>query len=205
MKKKLALLAALLLASLVILSGCSADRESGENATLNVVIAAPYVPEESKTALEKELQEAFPALNTAEGKFNVQAVSTGDAKTDPGSTVAGMARMGGMIASGEIELLLCDAENARRYGEQGEAYLPLSQLFPEAEQEALAITPATVALVDEEGKATGEESAPCGVNLAGREGLESLLGLKGLSAYVVVGSPHQDNARLVIEHLLKLQ
>ena len=47
------------------------------------------------------------------------------------------------MMSGEIELMICDSDNARRLGDNGETYVPLNELFTEEEIVELGIVPAS--------------------------------------------------------------
>lgn len=193
-------LVALLLAVLVAATGCSAGSDTS-SASLQVAVAATYVSEEATTALEADLKAAFPALNTEEASMVISGISTGDSEKDPETTMAGMARMMGMMASGEIELLICDSDNARRYGDGGEAYVPISDLFTDDELAALGLTAVSVPLLDEEGNPTGEMSGACGIDLSSCTALTQSIYKTDIAAYVLVNTTNVENAKAVIKHL----
>ena len=201
MNRFVALLAVAML--LLALTGCSSPEQSGSSsATLNLAVVAPTVLSDAEPVFETAVREAFPDLNTDGAKMNIQYVSMGDPNVDPMFAMGGMTRVMGMLTAGEIELLICDPDNARRYAEGGKAYTPLDVLFSAEEQAELGIVPASVELVDQEGNLTGEMSAPCGVDLSGCEFLRSTFKLSNLGAYVIVDSPNTENARAVIRYLL---
>lgn len=203
MKKRILALVMLLVMALMM-TGCSSGDQAG-NASLQVVVLAPYVQEEKVQALMDALNAALPQLTTDTAHLVMNSISAGYSDTDPYSTMAAVTRMGGMLAGHEIDLLICDAENAQRYGESGESFVPLAELFTEEEIAALGIIPATVPVLDGDGNPTGDRSAPCGVDLSGNTALETLLGQKGMSAYVIIDTANLDNARAALQYLNGLQ
>ena len=67
MKKCILALMCVLALGLGLMTGCSGGEDKDKtNATLRVVLAAPYVMEEQTQALEKLLNDALPQLTTAE-------------------------------------------------------------------------------------------------------------------------------------------
>ncbi|MBQ8654281.1 MAG: hypothetical protein IJ507_05015 [Clostridia bacterium] len=191
---------------LLLLTGCSGGgaQQSGKT-SVRVVLALPYVADGAEDALEKSIADALPELNTADAKLNVAAVSTGDPEKDPYGTMAGVAQMGGMFSSKEVEILICKSDDARRYGDNGEAYIPLSQLFTDAELAEMGVSGTGVGMTDENGNPTGETSVPCGIDLSGCKALEKLVTAKDLGVYVVQGTPNVENAKAVIRHLAGLK
>lgn len=202
MKKRLTLIAMMLLAAL-LLTGCA--KEEKPAASLYVNIIDTYVFDESREALEKELTSALPALNTAEAPLSVVAISSGDTEKDPMGAVAGMTQIAGLMATGEMELMICDSENARRHGDNGGSYIPLDELFTKEEQTALGIVPMCIPMSNDDGELTGEMSIPCGIDLSGCTRLTEMLHTSDVGAYVLVSSQHVDNAKTVIQHLLTMK
>lgn len=202
MKKRLILVAIMLLAAL-LLTGCA--KEDKPAASLYVNVIDTYVFDESRAELEKELTAALPALNTAEAPLSVVAISSGDTEKDPMGAMAGMTQIAGLMATGEMELILCDGENARRHGSNGGSYIPLDELFTKEERAELGITGLCIPLSNDDGELTGEVSIPCGIDLSGCTRLTEMLKSTDVGAYVLVNSKHADNAKLVIRHLLTMK
>lgn len=202
MKKKL-LAAVMLLCAALLLTGCAKEEKADVSLYVNVI--DNYVLDDARAALETELTAALPALNTADARLSVLAISSGDSESDPMGTMAGMTQIAGLIASSEMELIICDSENAKRHGDNGENFILLDQLFTAEEQSILGIVPMRLPLTDDEGNASGEMSAPCGVDLSGCTRLTELLGTTDVGAYVIVSTKHVDNAKTVIEHLLTMK
>ena len=203
MKKRVLSVLSLLLIAMLALTGCSSGgKNAASNVTLHVAVVAPTVLSDAEPVFETAVRGAFPDLNTDSAKMSIQFVSLGDPNVDPMFAMGGMARITGMLTAGEIELLICDPDNARRYGEGGSAYLPLDALFTVEEQAELGIVPASVELVGEEGNLTGEMSAPCGVDLSDCEFLRNTFKMNNLGAYVISNAPNAENAKAVIRYLL---
>lgn len=159
---------------------------------LHVTALARYVDESKVEALGKLLSEKV------EGDLVFQSVSSGDPDSDPMGTMAGMAKVGGMFASGEIEVLICDKENAQRYGAgDPELFAALDTLFTQDEINALKGEAVSIERTDDEGNPTGETSAPCGVNLSGNEALVNALGLQDVNIFIVSNAKNMDLAKQV--------
>jgi len=202
MKKRLNLFA-LLLAAVLLLTGCAKEEKPAASLYVNVIDT--YVFDESREGLEKELTSALPGLNTQEATLSVTAISSGDTEKDPMGAMAGMAQIASLMATGEMELILADGENARRHGDNGGSYIPLDELFTQEEQLALDMVPLSIPLSDDDGNLTGELSAPCGIDLSGCTRLTDMLNSADVGAYVLVNSKHVDNAKQVIRHLLTMK
>ena len=202
MKKRLILIVMMLLAAL-LLTGCAKEEE--KTASLYVNVIDTFVFDESREALDKELPDALPALNTTEAPLSVVAISSGDTEKDPMGAMAGMTQIAGLMATGEMELILADAENARRHGDNGGSYIPLDELFTKEEQTVLGIVPLCIPVSNDDGEFTGEMSIPCGIDLSGCVRLTEMLHSTDVGAYVLVSSKHVDNAKTVIQHLLTMK
>ena len=159
---------------------------------LHVTTVARYVDDGKVEALGKLLSEKVG------GNLIFASVSSGDPDSDPMGTMAGMSRIGAMFASGEIEVLLCDKENAQRYGSgDPELFVALDTLLTQEEIGALKGEPVSIELSDDEGAPTGEKSAPCGVNLSGNAALVNALGLQDVNVFVVSNAKNMDLAKQV--------
>lgn len=193
-------LAMLLVLLAVTLCGCSSSKDQ-ENASVQIAIASMYVPYELPETVDAKLREELPELY-AEGKISViNGISMGDSESDPETTMAGMTRMMGMLASGEIDLMICDSVTAKRYADSGRGFIPVSELFAEEEITALNLKTVMVPVLDDEGNETGEMSAPCGIDLSACTLLTQTLYKTDVAAYVIVDSSNLDNAKAVITYL----
>ena len=195
-KRILALAMAALLA--LTLTGCSSGGGSGKkeaaSATLNVVVAAPYVDDGMLTGLKEEL-----AKVDGGSEIVVTGVTMSDSEKDPMGFMAGMARLSGSIAAKEVDILITDADNARRMGDNGEGYLPINDTFTAGEIEKFTSGLACVSIVGEDGEITDEVSAPCGVRLS--ENASALASLKNMQMFILANTQNADAAKKVFTHL----
>ena len=195
-KRILALAMAALLA--LTLTGCSSGGGSGKkeaaSATLNVVVAAPYVDDGMLTGLKEELAKVDEG-----SEIVVTGVTMSDSEKDPMGFMAGMARLSGSIAAKEVDILITDADNARRMGDNGECYLPINDTFTAGEIEKFTSGLACVSIVGEDGEITDEVSAPCGVRLG--ENASALASLKNMQMFILANTQNTDAAKKVFAHL----
>jgi len=183
-------------------TGCSSSDEKAPAASLHVVFAAPFATEDAANALRDTLIASAPELDSEAAPLSVTFVSTGDTEKDPIGSMAGMTQLSAKSMSDELELLICDADNARRHGDNGETFVPLSELFTEAELTELEIAPATLPIIDESGNLTDERTEACGVDLSGCTEIVRILGIPDPGAYVIVDTPNIENAKTAIRTLL---
>ena len=206
MKRAISLIC-LMMAIVLMMTGCSSGSDPAASASVKIAVAAPYVLEGAADEFKATLEQGLPELNTEEKKSLVQAVNTGDTQSDPMGAMAGMTKITTMIMGKEIEIMICDADNAQRHGEGGSTYMLLDELFTAEEQTELGMEPLTVAKVDEDGNTTGERSEAVGISLAGCEGVKSIFKMSDLGLYVV-GTPETEanieNIRAAIRFILSM-
>lgn len=191
---------------LATLTGCSTSSEekAAQSTSLHVTLAMPLATEQDAEVLKEALLAGAPELNSESLPLSVAYIATGDTENDPYGAMAGLTQVTAGLMSGEIELMICDSDNARRHGDNGETYIPLNELFTEEEIAELGIVPAAVQTVDETGNLTEEHSEPCGVDLSGNAALVKMLGIHDPGAYVIVDSPNLENAKIAIKALLSM-
>ena len=198
--RKKGLLCLLLAAALLALTGCSSGedkKEAAENTPLYVVVAATYVDDPMLEGLREELGKV-----TAAPDIVVSGVSMGDTEKDPMGAMAGMTQLGGRMASKEIDVLITDADIARRFGDNGEAYLPINDTFESGDIERFSAGLACVAIVNDEGEVTDEVSAPCGARLS--ENASALTGLAEMQMFIPANTKKTEMAKAVFTHLATL-
>ena len=191
---------AVLIVLMFTLCGCSSGTNQ-ESGSLQLAIASMYVPDGLADSLETGLKAEKPELYFEERGVVINAISTGDSEKDPEMAMAGMTKIMAMMTSGEIELFICDSENARRFAESGENYIPISDLYSEEEITALNLQTVSVPVFDEDGNETGEMSTPCGIDLSTCTLLTENMYRSDMAAYVFVNSTNVDQAKAVIEYL----
>lgn len=204
MNKRIASVLSLVLVLTLVMTGCSSG--SSKTVSLGVAVAAMYVDDAKLTLLKDDLTAAFPDMNNEETAMSIQSIPTGDPEGDPMSAMAGMTKISAMMAAGEIDILICDPDNARRHGDNGETYVALDQLFTEEEIAELGITGVTLPVVDEEtSELTGEQTHAVGVDLSGNAKINELFLIDSPAAYVIVSTKNLENAREVIKYLLTME
>lgn len=206
MRSRFVSIALVLVMLLTMLTGCStsSNEETAQTTSLHVVLAMPLATSEDADALKEALISAAPDLDSEALPLSVSSIATGDTENDPTGAVAGMTQVTTRMMTGEIELMICDSDNARRHGDNGETYVPLSELFTDEEIAELGIVPATVEIIGDAGTITNERSEPCGVDLSGNASLVKMLGISDPGAYVIIDSPNLENAKTAIKALLSM-
>ena len=206
MRNRIVPIAAVLVLCVLMLTGCSSSGEKEEaSSSLYVTMINTHVPMEAAETLQATLEQELPELISAGNGLIVNSVSSGDTEKDPMGAMAGMTQIAAMMSSGEMELVLMDSTNARRHGDNGSIYVPLDELFTAEEQAALNMVPVTLPMMDDEGSLTGETTAPCGVDLSGCSKITQLMYTNDVAAYVLIDSPHMEQAKDVIRWLLSAE
>jgi hypothetical protein len=200
---KIQTIALLLVAIAIGITGCTSSDEN-DSVSLNVVLASTFVDEERAESFASVLNEALPAYSDDTKSISVTGISSGDASTDPFSVMAGTTRIGGLMASREIELWISDSENALRYADDGENYVTLDSLFTEEELSSFTGTLVRIPKLDDEGNATGEFSEYCGVDLSGNGAVRDLTGIADPQMFIITGSPNMDAAKAAFLYLATL-
>ena len=199
MKRVLSLIS-LTLAALLMLTGCSSGGK--ESYSVKIAAAVPYVLEGAQDKLQAALNEGLPSLTADGQKMLIQTVNTGDTKADPMSAMAGMSKVTTMFLGKEIEILICDADNAQRHGEGGETYMTLEKLFTPDEQADMGIEALSVLKTD------GAPSAACGISLADCEGIRNIFKMSDLGLYVIdtpETEANLENIRTAVRYILSME
>ena len=199
--RKIISLCAMVMMVVLALTGCS---NSAPTHSAKVVVIAPRILEEYQTAFDSALREGLPELNTEESKLLIQCISAGDTSVDAMTAAAGASKVMMLFTANEIEIMICDADSAFRYGENGKAYLALDKIFTADEQQQMGIKPLTIALTDAEGNLTGAQSAACGIDLSENELIKNTFKMSNLGLYVVDDGANKNlaNIKTVIGYIM---
>lgn len=201
--KKLLSITFLILGIAIGLIGCSSKKKDSETVSLNVALAAKFISEEMVELFSSNLKTGLPEYNDGEKSISVLGITTGDSEADPFSVMAGTAKIGGMMASGQVELWICDAENAIRYADGGTNYVALNTLFTQEELDSFGGTLIRIPKTDDEGNKTGEFSEICGIDLSQTIAGAELADIVGPQMFIMVGSPNMDAAKAVFQYLAR--
>jgi hypothetical protein len=201
--KKLIPMTLLFLVIAVAVIGCSSKKEKSEAISLHVALASAYISDEMAESFASHLKAGLPEYNDGEKSISVMGISTGSSEADPMSVMAGTTRVGAMMASGEVELWICDAENALRYADGGENYVALNTLFTDEELDSFVGTLIRIPITDDEGNKSGELSEICGLDLSKNTTVAELTGIAEPQMFIMAGSANMDAAKAVFEYLAR--
>ena len=202
MKKMLSVIC-LLLVMVILLTGCSSKKAKSNAVSLNVVLAAKYISEEKVKNFAADLKAGLPEYNDGTKSISVAGISSGDPQADPNGYMASSVRITTMFTSREIELWICDADNARRYAEGGQSYVALSTLFTTEELQSFQGTLAKIAVTDSDGKETGEYTELVGIDLSQNTAVTELAGMSDPQMFIIAGSPNMDAAKAVFRYIAR--
>ena len=201
--KKLLRVAFLILGIVIGLIGCSSKSNNSDAISLHVAIATKYMSDEKAKSFAQYLNAGLPEYNDGNKIISVSGLLTGNPEEDPYSLMAATARIGSMMSSGEIELWICDEENAIRYSADGTSYVALSALFTEEELGSLGGALIRVPLTDSEGNKTGAYSEICGIDLSQHTAITELIGISDPQMFIMVGTDNMDAAKAAFLYLAK--
>lgn len=201
--KRLRKISFMLILALVtlLLSGCSntnkdePDANAAQN-TLNLVFCASYVDQALAEAYLNTLKQENDILNSGEMDVSLTVITTSGA--DPMMQMGGMMKLTAVIASNEVDLILCDEENAARNARSGSFYA-LNELLCEDEISALGDRALQYALIDDEGKPTDEFTAVCGMDVSADEQLKAVFNQADIGVFVAGNAPHLEAAKAVMK------
>lgn len=167
----------------LILAGCG-KAEPG----FQVLFAAPYVSDEMVAAYGEQLAVESEIPVTYSG------FSIGSQAVDPMIYGAGTVALTAMITAGEVDVLVCDLDEAPRYARSGMFY-DLTEIFSGEELAKISDRLLTFEMVDETGTPTGEFTAPCGLELPAREDLTWVMGGVHNGIFITCGAGNLDLAK----------
>lgn len=80
-----------------------------------------------------------------------------------------------MFSAGEVNLLVCDLENAARYA-RSDLFYDLTEVLSQEELAEYSDRLITFEMVDEEGNPLGEQTPPYGMDLSNSDSVKRILG-----------------------------
>ena len=174
----------------------------GDSSALQVVAANTFVSEDALTAYSDELLAAHPEWAEGETAVEFTALSLGSEESDAAAYGAGIMKVSAMVASGEIDVMICDLENAARNG-RSDVYLPLEDFLSEEEMAAYSALALSFDMVDDEGNPTGEQTAACGLSLTGSDALSDIYGESEYGVFIVANTENVEQAKDVALAILE--
>ena len=200
--RKVQVLAFLILVIAIGLTGCSSKKEKSGAVSLYVALASAYIGDDRVESFASHLKAGLPEYNEDEKTISVAGISTGDSEVDPMTVMAGTAKVGAIMASGEVELWICDQENALRYADNGTNYVALKTLFTEEELESFGGTLIRFPKKDDDGNETGAFNEIRGLDLSQQnKAVAELIGIKDPQRFIMAGSANLDAAKAAFRFL----
>ena len=123
---------------------------------------------------------------------------------DPMLAIGGMMKLPALIAAGEIDVMICDMENAARNA-RGDMFLPLGEIFTDDELAAISGRLLSFDLVETDGYetvATGEKTPVCGIDISDNDAMKSIFGNREIGVFIISNTKNIDLARAVMLSLI---
>lgn len=152
-----------MVACALCLTACSSQESGAES--LQLLVGSTYVPEETLDACTEEVLAAHPSWEEGEYPVEIFSMDFGSPETDIYAG-ANIAKFSAMVAAKEVDLMICDTENAARFA-RSEMFVPVEEILTEEELNQYGERLLTFPMVDEEGNPTGEETPAYGVAVDG--------------------------------------
>ncbi|WP_105619892.1 hypothetical protein [Vallitalea okinawensis] len=174
-----------------------------------IVVAGAYVDQEATTAYELELREALPQMVTEEEEIMVLPMFFGSGPSDP-SFMAATQKLMAMTAANEIDILIGDEENMKRYAERG-YFADLDELMGQSFVETYSDQLVEVDVIideeyDENGMpyATEVENQASLIMVNDSENLRSLLpASQEVYIGILVNSKRMDNTLEIFDYIIQ--
>lgn len=192
----LALVLLLLLCPL-LLTGCGSEEASA----IQVVVGNTYVDEDHLATVFQQILAEDPSWQREDLPVELSAFSFGAQEIDAGMFGANVMKVSAMIASGEMDILICDAENAARYA-RSETFVPVDQIIPEDELDGYQERLLSFELLDEDGTPTGSYTPACGISLNGDPRLDAFYPEQEYGIFLVGNAEPMETAEQLFMDIL---
>ncbi len=193
--KVISLLSLILISSLV-LTACS----SKESSSIEILIGNSYVIPENFDSTTQDLIANHPDWQDEEATVGFTSINFGDPETDPYAG-ANIAKVSAMVAAKEVDIMICDMDNAARLA-RTEMFTPVEEILSEEDMEKYQDRLLTFELVDEEGNLTGEYTPACGISITGQEAFDKIYGEQEYGVFLVSNADPVENAEKVFMDIL---
>lgn len=192
----LALVLVLLLCPL-LLAGCGSE----DAPSIQVVVGGPYVGEEQLEAASQQFLAENPGWQREDLPVEVSAFSFGSQEMDPTMFGASAMKLSAMAAAGEVDIMICDRENAARYA-RSETFVPIEQIVPKEKLDGYRERLMTFELLDEEGNPTGEYTPAYGISLNGSPLLDAFYGEQEYGIFLIGSAEPMETAKQLFMDIL---
>ena len=187
----------LLVTSTIFLTSCSSD----DSPSIQVMVANSYVNEEALTTCSDNLLAEHPSWQQEDLPVQFSSLSFGSPDTDPAMYGASTMKISAIVASGEMDILICDIENAARYA-RGDMFISINEIISEEKLSSYQERLLTFELMDDEGNPTGEYTEPCGISLNGNTQFDTIYGEQEYGIFLVTNADPIENAEQVFMDMI---
>lgn len=200
MKPGLCLL--LVLALSLSLMGCSSSGKEDQAEVFDVVLWGPYIDEDTVRPQVEAMLAEIPELQ--DQQVQVTIVSTGSPdKLDATAYAATAMKLTAMASCGEVDVAVMATDSAERAA-RGNLFIPLSELFSEAELAEYGSRLLDYTEEDVTGKDEGTRTPLCGIDVSQSEYWSSLLPQDGYGVYAVTDIGESGMTKAVVQALAGL-
>lgn len=208
--RKTAMLCAVM--ALVLATTVACSSASGADRAFQVAFCSPAMNSDAIDAYGEKLVAEIPALAAEETAPVFTPIYMGETEndpeqgigTDPMMTMGGMMKFTAMIASGEVDVVVSDMENASRNAQSG-AFMPLDEVFTAEELAAITAEQLSFDMLEYDGEVgvpTGEKTPACGFDVSGSEALAAIFGDQQLGVFIAEGTKDVELAKQVVLSML---
>lgn len=188
--KMIALLCSFLTCS-IFLASCSSENPT----SLQVLVGGPYIDSQAYESCTESLLTGHPQWQAQETPVSFLSISFGDPESDPYAG-ANIAKVSAMVAAQEIDLMICDTDNAARFA-RSDMFAPVQSILSEEQLTAYQDRLLTFEKVDDEGNLTGEFTEACGIALSGNAQLDALYGDQEYGIFLVGNADPMESAKQI--------
>ena len=168
-------IAAITLCAVMLCPAALASCGDSGSSALQITAVGPYVDDEQLTSYGESFSADSAALSAAGETAEFSSLSVGD-ESDPSLYGASIMKVDAMIAANEMDIMICTVDEA--------AQIP--------EEDLLSFD-----MVDEDGNATGEQTAVCGVRISGNETLDAAMMGQVYGVFLISNTQNPDLAKEV--------
>ena len=194
----------------VCLTGCSSP--SSKAAPFQIAFCSLYINDNAVSEYAASLQNSMPELRIDGNAPLCTPMIMGEVQNDieagvindPMMAMGGMIKLAALVATGEIDVVIADLDNAARDA-RGDMYLPLVEVFTEQELSALSDRLLSFDLVETDGYETiptGERTPICGINITGNEAMTPIFGNQEIGVFIVANTKNLGLAKSVMLSLV---
>ena len=190
--------------SVILILSCGGGSRSQE---FQVVFVALQMDTDAIDRFGNTISSSIPEL-TINGRsplFTAMRMGTAIERGDPQMAMGSAMRFSAMLASGEVDLVIVNMQNAMNMA-QGSAFLPLEAIFTESELSALEgrLLDFDILRPNEMDVQvpTGERTGYLGIDITGNEQMTAIFGGQQIGVFVITNTANRDLAIHLMRSLI---